>query len=157
MMLDETSVPAGQTEMTDQPLKQDKKQINLAFIGGGWFAQRVHLPALVYLREHPQEQYDLRLRGIYRRTRSAAEELAHKYGFEQVYDSLEELMHDESVDAVAVIVPASALIDLLPPLAERKLPIFVEKPPGVNAAEAEYFSSLITPPNVVAFNRRLCP
>ena len=157
MMLDKTSVPVRQTEMTDQPQKQDKKHINLAFIGGGWFAQRVHLPALVYLREHPQEQYDLRLRGIYRRTRSAAEELADKYGFEQVYGSLEEVLHDESVDAVAVIVPMNALIDLLPPLADRKLPIFVEKPPGVNAAEAEYFSSLITTPNVVAFNRRFMP
>ncbi len=53
MMLDETSVPERQSEMTNQPQKQDKKQINLAFIGGGWFGQQVHLPALVYLREHP--------------------------------------------------------------------------------------------------------
>jgi predicted dehydrogenase len=157
MMLDEASVQARGTEMTDQPQKQDKRQINLAFIGGGWFAQWVHLPALVYLREHPQERYDLRLRGIYRRTQSAAEELAHKYRFEQVYGSLEELLHDESVDAVAVIVPASALINLLPPLAERKLPIFSEKPPGANAVEAEHFSKLIVPPNVVAFNRRFIP
>jgi predicted dehydrogenase len=83
--------------------------------------------------------------------------LAHKYGFEQVYSSFEELLHDESLDAVVVIVPESALIDLLPPLADRKLPIFVEKPPGVNAAEAEYFSKLITIPNIVAFNRRFIP
>jgi predicted dehydrogenase len=143
--------------MTDQQQKKERKRINLAFIGGGGFAQWVHLPALVYLREEPQERYELCLRGIYRRTRSAAVELAQEYGFERVYPSFEDLLQDEAVDAVAVAVPESALSTLLPHLAERKLPILCEKPPGVDSAEAVHFSKLITSPNVVAFNRRYMP
>lgn len=136
---------------------EGKKLINLAFIGGGFFAKGVHFPALVHLREHPQEHYELHFRGIYKRTRSDAEGLAKDYGFERVYSSLDELLHDDRVDAVAVVVPNRALVKLLKPLATRRLPIFSEKPPGNSAEDADYLSKLITTPNVVAYNRRYIP
>jgi virulence factor len=135
----------------------DTDPINLAVIGGGGFAERYHLPALVHLREQQAAECRLNLRGLYRRTTARARELVHRYGFDRAYASLDELLADAEVNAVVVIVPPEVLDSLLPSLAATGLPIFCEKPPGADFAAAQRFSELVKTPNLVAFNRRFAP
>ncbi len=131
--------------------------INLAFVGSGNWARKHHFPALAYVRTHATGHFDLRLRGIYSLDQAAAADVAAQYGFARVYDSLDELLADRTINAVAVAVPPEAAAGVLERVATLRVPIFSEKPPGINAAQAQRLSEIITVPNVLAFNRRYAP
>ena len=64
----------------------------IGIIGCGKIAQVRHIPEL---NANP----DAQIVGYYNPTRSRAEEMAAKYGG-KVYDSIDELLTDESIDAV---------------------------------------------------------
>lgn len=131
--------------------------INLAFVGSGNWARKHHFPALAYVRTHATGHFDLRLRGIYSLDQAAAADVAAQYDFARVYDSLDELLADRTINAVAVAVPPEVAAGVLERVATLRVPIFSEKPPGISAAQAQRLSEIITVPNVLAFNRRFAP
>lgn len=133
------------------------KTVNLAFIGSGNWARKHHFPALDYVRARAAERFDLRLRGIYSLDRTGATAVAGQYGFARVYDSLDALLADHEINAVAVAVSPEAAASVLEQVATLGVPIFSEKPPGVSVAQAQRLSEIITVPNVLAFNRRFAP
>ncbi|MCU0519843.1 MAG: Gfo/Idh/MocA family oxidoreductase [Anaerolineae bacterium] len=138
--------------MTTRPVK-------LAFIGTGSWARSKHFPALTYLLEHPDKLpgIQLSLQGIYSLEPEMARAVAVRVGFTRVYDSLDDLLADGSVNAIAVAVVPEATGAVVRRAAANRVPIFSEKPPGVSAAEAQELAELITVPNLVAFNRRFAP
>ncbi|MBN2392006.1 MAG: Gfo/Idh/MocA family oxidoreductase [Anaerolineae bacterium] len=131
--------------------------VNLAFVGSGNWARKHHFPALDYLRTHAADRFDVRLRGIYSLERTEAAAVAERYGFARVYDSLDALVADPEINAVAVAVSPAAAADVLEQVIALRVPIFSEKPPGISTAQARYLSEIITVPNVLAFNRRFAP
>jgi virulence factor len=133
------------------------KIINLAFVGSGNWARKHHFPALDYVRTHAAERFDVRLHGIYSLERAEAAAVAERYGFARVYDSLDALIADKDVSAVAVAVSPEAVVSVLERVIALRVPIFSEKPPGISTAQARHLSAIITVPNVLAFNRRFAP
>ena len=131
--------------------------INLAFVGTGPWARKHHFPALDYLRTHAAERFDVRLRGVFSLERADAEAVAAQYGFARVYDSLDALVADRAINAVAMAVPPVAAAGVAERLAAMGVPLFSEKPPGISVAQARRLSEVITVPNVLAFNRRFAP
>jgi hypothetical protein len=88
--------------------------INLGFIGTGGWARAKHLPALDYIRKSAVGGCGLKLRGICLLNEREAAEVAQQYGFERVYRDIDELAADDELDAVAVVVMATSLEDILP-------------------------------------------
>jgi predicted dehydrogenase len=131
------------------------ESIRLAFVGNGNWANKYHFPALDYLRQ--EGSYPLHLHGIYSLDPQRDQETAQRYGFERVYASLDELLADESITAIAATVSPAALVTVMRRLVERGLPIFSEKPPGRSYADAQALAELVDLPNVLAFNRRYIP
>ena len=131
--------------------------INLAFVGSGNWARKHHFPALDYLRTHATDRFDVRLHGIYSLERAESAVVADRYGFARVYDSLDALIADQEINAVAVAVSPEAAADVLEQVIALRVPIFSEKPPGISTAQARCLSEIITVPNVLAFNRRFAP
>ncbi len=140
-----------------------RQNIHLAFVGSGNWARKYHFPSLAYLAQRSTSNttedlgVDLYLRGIYSLDPEIAAGVATETGFERVYPSLNALLDDEAVDAIAVAVTPSALASVLRRVVTKGVPIFSEKPPGVNTQEAKDLSDLVTVPNVLAFNRRFIP
>ncbi len=136
-----------------------KRPVNLAFIGTGSWARSKHFPALGYLLTHPEalRGVELRLQGLYSLERETARAVAAQYGFRRVYRSLDELLCDDVVDAIAVAVLPEATASVVIRVAARQLPLLSEKPPGVTLAEAQQLAERVNVPNLVAFNRRFAP
>ena len=97
--------------------------VHLAFVGNGNWASKYHFPALAYIRHH-SDRYQLHLRGIYSLDSQRDQETAQQYGFDQVYPSLDALLADETVDAVAAAVDPTVLVEVMRRLVTRRLPIF---------------------------------
>ncbi len=136
--------------------------INLAVVGTGAWARRYHFPALDALAHHPATvtrdlDVDLRLHGICSLEPDIAAQVADEIGFGRVYINLEALLADKDVDAIAVLVPPAAAHDVVGHVAEKGVPIFSEKPPGVTTEQAQWLADHVTVPNVLAFNRRFAP
>lgn len=133
------------------------ESMRLAFIGSGNWARKYHFPALDYIRNGASIPLDVQLHGIHSLDHGSAAQIADQYGFTRVYDSLNAVVADGEVDAVAIAVPPAALVTVVEELLPLGVPILSEKPPGVCLAQAAYLAEIVAVPNVVAFNRRFIP
>ena len=125
-------------------------RIHLAIIGASEWAQRYHLPTIKYL----ESRYPIHITGIWNRTISKARQMAQTFRIGKIYSTLDEVVSDKDITCFSVVVHPSALMDILPKLLIRNLPILCEKPPGQTFEETNALSIMINVPNVVAFNRR---
>ncbi len=132
---------------------ENGKVITIAVIGAGDWARSFHLPALKYL----ESRVPLRLGGIWDRTRETAAAAAEEFGIERVYENLDEVVDDDSLDCYTVLVNPAAIPEIVKRLAARGLPLLCEKTPGLTYEEAVQLAEAITATNVVAFNRRYMP
>lgn len=128
--------------------------VRLAFVGTGNWARRYHLPSLNHIRQHKLGGCELVLHGIYGVRQNEAEELAGQYHFGRVYPTLDDLMGDAEVDAVAIVISPEATKQVVLQVMEKELPLITEKPPGANYAEAQELAERVQVPHVVGFNRR---
>ena len=102
-------------------------------------------------------QKDVRLSGIFSRTRARAEELACNFDQLTVYDTLEKLIHDGGVDALLVLVSADQIYSMVKDACCFGIPLFIEKPPGLSPEETKELADLAEEHGVlsmVGFNRR---
>ncbi len=129
------------------------RQINLALIGASEWAQCYHLPAIKYL----ESRYSLHITGIWNRTTRKAVEMAQRFQIKKIYNTLNDVLDDRDITCFSVVMHPSALMEILPKLLTRNLPILCEKPPGQTFEETKALSSMVTGANVVAFNRRYNP
>ena len=86
-------------EVAGEPFPKDiyaAPQLTWAVIGCGVIANQM-ATSLALSGRH--------LRGVANRTREKAEAFAERYGVERVYDSVEELYQDPSVDAIYITTP----------------------------------------------------
>ncbi|HOF19396.1 MAG TPA: Gfo/Idh/MocA family oxidoreductase [Phycisphaerae bacterium] len=131
-----------------------RKSIRLAFVGTGNWARRYHLPSLKHIRDTRMDGWDLSLHGIYGIRHDEAVQLAEQYAFGRVYSRLEEILDDPDLDAVAVVITPEAAQDVLLKLLVRNAPLFTEKPPGADYAQARELAEKVHVLNVVGYNRR---
>jgi predicted dehydrogenase len=133
--------------------------LKIVFVGAGWFANHVHGPALArYAEEHPGE-VDLAAVCV-RKNVDRAQDFCEKFGFSRVYTDLEEMLDKEQPGACWVVTPIDATRRVAGRVMERRVPVFLEKPPGANLQEAQELAAISQragTPNMVAFNRRWAP
>jgi predicted dehydrogenase len=130
-------------------------KVALGYIGAGGWGESKHLAAIDYIRDELGD--DVEIVAFCEKDPERAREVAGRHRIRRTYSNADEFSTDAQVNCFAVTITPSSLSAVLPVLARRKLPIFCEKPPGISHAEAEHFSRILAPANVVGFNRRYFP
>ena len=103
--------------------------IKIGILGCGKIAQVRHIPEYA---ENP----DVELAAFYNPSRKRAEEQAEKYGG-KVYDTAEELLADESIDAVSICAANYAHAELSIKALEAGKHVLCEKPMATTLADCE--------------------
>lgn len=104
-------------------------KISVGFIGCGKIAQVRHIPE-AYGRE------DVIISGFFNRTRAKAEDMADKYGG-KVYDTYQELLNDEKIDAVVVSVANILHGEVTIEALRKGKHVLCEKPMAMTLEESE--------------------
>ncbi|PVB62155.1 Gfo/Idh/MocA family oxidoreductase [Labrenzia sp. 011] len=115
--------------------KRGSPPLGVALIGAGMVAG-THLAAIDHARDH------VILRGVLSRRAERAETLLEGVPDNypcapRVYRDLDQLIADDTVDAVVVLTPANVRLDLIGPIAASGRHILLEKPVARTLAEAE--------------------
>jgi len=103
--------------------------LRFALFGAGFWA-RFQLAAWRELR-------DVDCVAIYNRTKTKAEELAHRFNVPRVYDNPEELLNRESLDFIDIVTDVHTHAAFVHLANSRRLPVICQKPMAPNLAEAE--------------------
>ncbi|MGI6535182.1 MAG: Gfo/Idh/MocA family protein [Eggerthellaceae bacterium] len=77
------------------------------------------------------------LAGIYNRTRSKAQDFTSRYGHGRVYDTMEELLADPSIDIVYVATPPNCHLKEAKAVAEAGKHCYLEKPIALSWEEGQ--------------------
>src|SRR5215207_5235870 len=104
------------------------KMLRIGLIGAGWHATADHAPALRYCADADEFRGHVELTAVCDIDRAKAIDVAGRFGFRRVYDSVDAMLPD--VDAVLSIVLPTALIATLEPVLRHRLPVLIEKPLG---------------------------
>lgn len=105
------------------------KTLRFALAGAGYWAR----PQLAGWRELA----GVECVAVYNRTRSRAEALSREFGIAAVYDSVEEMLDQESLDFLDVVTSVETHAQLVCQAAARRLAVVCQKPLAVSLAEAE--------------------
>ncbi|MEM6413434.1 MAG: Gfo/Idh/MocA family oxidoreductase [Pseudomonadota bacterium] len=107
----------------------ERQEKNVVLVGTGTIAE-AHAEALSYIPS-------VSVYGVFDRDRSRAGKFAERYGVKTVYDSLDTIAEDGSVDAVHVLTPPPAHHPVCLPFLKAGKAVFVEKPMAVTSAECD--------------------
>lgn len=126
---------------------QDVRVCRVAFVGaGGMIAE--HAKAFEGL---PGVEFA----GIYNRTRHKAAEIAARHGIADVFDDLDAMLDTVRPDLVVMAVYEPAIFEVASKILERPVALFMEKPIGLDLAEARKLHALAKGRQVwVGLNRR---
>jgi predicted dehydrogenase len=123
--------------------------IKLGVIGAGHIA-REHLNVI-------QEMANVKVVGITSRTISKAENIAKSCAIENVYANLDLLIKKCYLDGLLVLVSADQIFEVTKRIIPTKIPIFLEKPPGLFPEQTKFLVKLTEKHGTntfVGFNRR---
>ncbi|SCV02029.1 LAME_0G20098g1_1 [Lachancea meyersii CBS 8951] len=106
--------------------------LTVGIVGTGIFARESHLPAYQALPESFQ------VVAAFNRTKSKAEAFAEDAGIakDKVYDSLDEILADESISMVDALLPVQFNAQTVEKCIAAKKPVILEKPIAATIAEA---------------------
>jgi len=120
----------------DPVVKMPERKARIAFIGCGSHANANLYPTIARLSDRVElvsvcdEKVDL------------AEKVARTFGAQRSYSDMNAMLDNEEVDGVAVIGPPQMHQDVGAAVLRRGLPLLVEKPSGINSAQAERLARL---------------
>ncbi|MCK4244840.1 MAG: Gfo/Idh/MocA family oxidoreductase [Candidatus Omnitrophica bacterium] len=130
-----------------------KERIRLALIGAGGMANSVHYPSLA---EFP----DVEMAGLCDLVEEKLIATSKKFHIKRTFADYKKMLDEIKPDAVYILMPPHHLFDLVIESLNRKLNVFIEKPPGItteqtrNMARAAEKNDCLT---MVGFQRRFCP
>ena len=130
-------------------------EIRAGVIGVGGFFGNVHLPCLRRIA-------GLRLVAACARRESSRAKAAKQIADDRVklYADFRDLLADKDVNAVYVLTPPAAMLEIVREVAKARLPLFCEKPPGSTSQDARQMADACAEAklnHLVAFNRRFGP
>ncbi|PCI02483.1 MAG: oxidoreductase [Hyphomicrobiales bacterium] len=112
----------------------DVAACRIAFVGaGGMIAE--HAKAFAGLE-------NVEFSAIYNRSRGKAEELASNHGIGTVFDDLDTMLDTVKPDLVIMAVYEPAIFEVANKILNRSVALFMEKPIGMNLAEARKLHAL---------------
>ena len=123
--------------------------IKLGLIGAGNIAKE-HLSVIHHLD-------NISVTGITSRTNSKANQLAKQFKIDNVYNDYNELINKSELDALMITVSADQIYQLVKDLIPYKIPLFIEKPPGLVPDQTKVLVELANKyhvSNMVGYNRR---
>jgi predicted dehydrogenase len=132
--------------------------VRIGLIGCGEHSEIGHaVPLARYLAGHPgaaalAAACDLR--------RERAELFSHKYGFQNAYSEMAEMLQSEKLDVCIAVVPVESIPSVGIRLLQEHVPCVVEKPLGPSIAEVEKLRNSARSTgtiNMVSVNRRFMP
>lgn len=133
--------------------KTTSGSISIGLVGAGNFATGTLIPAL-------KSTKDVRFRGICSAGGLSAKSAANRHGFEYATSDFDELLDDDTIDAVFIATRHDTHADFSVKALQVNKHVFVEKPIGLSSAElsavrnAHEGSTAILMPG---FNRRFSP
>src|SRR5437879_11240052 len=108
--------------------------LQVVLVGAGSHSTTQHAPSLQrYAAEHPDRA---RLAAVCDLDPARAERAAERFGFARAYTRVEELLAAEPVDAAVLVMPIPAILPMLDPFLDRRIPIEIEKPLGTGIEQA---------------------
>lgn len=102
--------------------------MNIGIIGTGGIATTAHIPQYIAAGAN--------VVAVMNRTRARGEAAARQFGIERVYETVEEMLQNESLDAVSVCTPNALHKDQVLAALAAGCHVLCEKPPGISAREA---------------------
>lgn len=124
-------------------------KIKLGIIGAGKIAIE-HLKVISSFK-------NLQVSAITSRTIDKAKKLSENFGIPKTYEVIDDMISNEKVDGLMVLVSADQIFNVTSSLIPLKIPLFIEKPPGLSINESKQLSNLsvkYNTRNMVGFNRR---
>ncbi|TBL78537.1 Gfo/Idh/MocA family protein [Paenibacillus thalictri] len=132
--------------------------MKVCLIGCGRQSQTAHGPAL---QRYRNGRPDLRLAACCDLDKQLAEQFRYQFGFERAYGHMDDMLNAEKPDAVIVSVTEKRSASVAANILERRIPLLLEKPPGMTLQEARALAGIAAQgggvPHRVAFNRRYMP
>ncbi len=130
-------------------MKKDK--IKILFIGAGDITKQ-HLYVL-------NDLINLKNCWIYSRTKSKSKKLAKKYSIKHVEENYINFIKENKnyIDGIFVLVSLDQIYKISKNILKFKIPIFIEKPPGLSLKELKVLNNLsikYKTSNLVGYNRR---
>ena len=95
--------------------------------------------------------------GITSNTISKAEGLAKIFCIDNIYENIDNLIENCSLDGLMILVSANQMFDITKKIIPAQIPLFIEKPPGLIPNQTETLVELshkYDTKNMVGFNRR---
>ena len=133
------------------------KDFRICLIGCGEMTKDGHgLSCQKYAAEHPNAV----LSACCDINPSAAKYVCREFGFQKAYTDYLEMVDAEKPDVVLTVTPVELTKEISIALLERKIPVLLEKPPGMNVEENLAIHEAAIRNNTparVAFNRRYTP
>lgn len=129
--------------------------LRVAVVGAGSHSQSQHLPALFELSR--SNSIGISLSAVCDPDLQRAEQAASAYGLVPCFADIEEALSLVDIDGIICVTPAQVTAPLACKLLPRKIPLLIEKPPGISLAQAEELEarrSLAGIPVMVSLNRR---
>jgi len=128
-----------------------KNKLKILFIGAGNIAKE-HLIVLDRL-------IDLKYSSICSRTNSKSKKLAQSFSMNHIEETYEHFIkkNKENIDGIFILVSANQIFTISKKILKFKIPLFIEKPPGLNSnqlAELNILSKKYKTSNLVGYNRR---
>lgn len=135
-----------------------RNTINVGLAGAGGFAQGMHLPNMVKLRQY------FRLKAVMSRTGSNAKAIATQYEADFATTDYDELLADDAIDLVLIATRHNLHAPMVLKALEAGKSVFVEKPLALTEAELSAIESFYkglpldkAPLLMTGFNRRFSP
>lgn len=131
----------------------DNSKVKVALIGAGGMANAVHYPSLV-------EFDDIEIVGLCDLDVNKLKTTAEKFKISKTFADYKEMIDKISPDAVYILMPPHHLFDLVIECLNRKLHVFIEKPPGITKEQTKQIAILAEKNKcrtMVSFQRRFSP
>ncbi len=132
--------------------------MKIAVVGAGAHSRGNHGPALSRCKAEGKDAIELV--AVCDLDRDRAERYAAEYGFARAYQRLDEMIDREQPDGLVAVTPIEHTEAVASHVMRRGVPLVVEKPPGVDQAQAQRLADLadeLGAPHMVSFNRRFGP
>lgn len=133
------------------------KEFRICLIGCGFMTQSGHGPSC---KKYADEHENTVLAACCDINPEAAKATCEKFGFKKAYTDYVEMVNEEKPDVVMAITPVSLTKEISTKLLEMKIPVILEKPPGLDSDETVAIHEAAIKNNTparAAFNRRYTP